>query len=478
MADPLLMTLRGLADAVGGEIRAADAGSTGFSSVCIDSRQAAAGALFVALAGSAQDGHDYLEAALAAGAGSALVARSRMQKDGAALTAAADRHGAALVVVPDTLAALQAAAAAYLDGFPDLMKIGITGSSGKTTTKELAAAMLAGERRVVMNPGNFNSETGLPLSAFMVRREHQVGVFELGMNRVGEIGELARVLRPRIALITNVGSAHIGILGSKDAIAKEKKEVFSRFTGSELALIPDGDAYAAYLAQGVQGRVRAFGPDVMSAFGGTRSLGLDGTEVLWAGVPVRLALPGRFNLLNALGAAAIAEEAGVSADAIRRGMSAVAPLFGRGEILRGSVTVVRDCYNANPEATAAALEFCDSLDWPGRRIYVIGSMLELGAASAGEHRRIGQALAGSRADLVFLYGPETESIRQYLREQEEASAAPRPALVFRTDDMETLKREISAAARPGDLVLLKGSRGTALERLTDLFDVKESGPCS
>jgi UDP-N-acetylmuramoyl-tripeptide--D-alanyl-D-alanine ligase len=216
----------------------------------------------------------------------------------------------------------------------------------------------------------------------------------------------------------------------------------------------------------------------MSAFGGARNLGLEGTEVLWAGVPVRLALPGRFNLLNALGAAAIAEEAGVSADAIRRGMAAAAPLFGRGEILRGSVTVVRDCYNANPEAIEAALEFCDSLDWSGRRIYVIGSMLELGAASEEEHRRIGQALAGSRADLVFLYGPETESIRQFLREQEEASAALRPALVFRTDDMETLKQKISAAVRPGDLVLLKGSRGTALERLTDLFDVKENGPCS
>jgi len=478
MADPLLMTLRSLADSTGGELRGSAAGSPGFSSVCIDSRQAKPGALFVALTGSVQDGHDYVAAAFAAGAAVALVSRSRMEKEGAPLVAAAAGHAGALVVVPETLAALQAAAAAYLDGFPDLLKIGITGSSGKTTTKELAAAMIAVERRVVMNPGNLNSETGLPLSAFMVRREHQVGVFELGMNRVGEIGELARVLRPRIALVANVGSAHIGILGSKDAIAKEKKEIFSRFTGSELALIPDQDAYAAYLAQAVQGRVRAFGPDVMSAFGGARSLGLDGTEVLWASVPTRLSLPGRFNLLNALGAAAIAEEAGVSADAIRQGMSAVAPLFGRGEILRGRVTVVRDCYNANPEATEAALEFCDSLDWPGRRIYVIGSMLELGSASEREHRRIGQALAGSRADLVFLFGPETESIRMYLQEQEKSPDAPQRALVFRTDDMDLLKQEISAAVRPGDLVLLKGSRGTALERLTDLFDAKEGGLCS
>ena len=464
MADRVLMSFTALADAVSG--RTVGPGlppEAGFSSVCIDSRIAERGSLFVALAGNVQDGHRFLPDAFAKGARAALVSRSRMEADGAALTAAAAPFGALLIVVENTLTALQAAAAAYLDGFGSLLRVGITGSSGKTTTKELAAAMVGAEKRVVMNAGNLNSETGLPLSVFAVREEHEVGIFELGMNRVGEIGELASVLRPHIALVTNVGSAHIGILGSRDAIAKEKKDIFSRFSGSQAALIPETDAYSSYLAEGVQGRVRAYGPGSLSAFGGEKSLGLDGSEVVWAGVPARLALPGRHNVLNALAAAAIAEEVGVGPKSIRRGMETAAPLFGRGEILRGEVTVVRDCYNANPEATEAAIEFCDSVEWQGRRVYVIGSMLELGADSLSAHRRICRALAESKADSVFLFGAGWEEAETELASAARSTGRPDS---FRTEAIDELIRAVSESRRPGDLVLLKGSRLTALERLT------------
>lgn len=462
MAEPLLMTVAELAVAVGGNvIGARNPERSGFSSVTIDSRSVSEGALFVALVGTERDGHDFIGQACASGAKVVLAAASRMEKDGAALRLAAEKTSTALVVVADTLKALQDAAAAYLDRFPSLLRIGVTGSSGKTTTKELAASMIGMEKKVVMNQGNLNSETGLPLSVFTVRSGHEAGIFEMGMNRRGEIGELAAVLRPRIALVTNVGTAHIGILGSRDAIAEEKKAIFSKFTGTELALVGEDDEYADFLVSGLKGSVRRFGATSLPAFGGARSLGLDGTEILWGGETVRLALPGAHNLANALAAAAIAEAAGVSAAAIRNGIETARPLFGRGEVLRGEVTVVRDCYNANPEATEAAIAFCDSVDWSGRRVYIVGSMLELGDQSAVEHRRIGSVLASSRADTVVLFGPETEDARSAFAES--GAAAKR---VIRTDDIDELSRAVASLVGPGDLVLLKGSRGTALERLT------------
>lgn len=475
MAEFLLMTVRELSAATGGSLVNAPEGAASFSSVVIDSRVARPGSLFVALRGTAQDGHSYVAAAFGAGAVVALVDEEAMVSGGSALRAAAERAGACLVVVRNTLAALQAAAGAYLNRYPSLLRIGITGSSGKTTTKELAAAMISVEKSVIMNQGNLNSETGLPLSLFAVRPEHEVGVFEMGMNRRGEMGELAAVLRPHIALVTNIGTAHIGILGSIDAIAEEKKAIFSRFTGAETALIPEQDVYASYLAKSVFGRVRAYGPGTLSAFGGSRSLGLEGSELLWAGIPARLSLPGAHNVANVLAAAAIAEEAGIAPSSIRAGIEAAKPLFGRGEIIHGALTVVRDCYNANPDSTEAAIALCDSVDWTGRRLYVIGSMLELGADSDKEHRRIGTALALSKANGIFLFGPETEIIAAVLR-----TLAPEKP-VFRSDDMNELSVILAAQAAPGDLVLLKGSRGTALERLTDVLSAvgeKERGSCS
>lgn len=458
---PTLMTVPELAVATGGRIVPCGAPKkaipqTGFSSVCIDSREAEPGSLFVALIGTERDGHDYAPAAVAAGASVVLVASSRA----AAVERALAKTGALLVEVENTLKALQDAARAYLDKFPSLLKVGITGSTGKTTTKELAAAMIGAERRVVMNVGNLNSETGLPLSVFKVRAEHEVGVFEMGMNRRGEIGELAAVLRPSIALVTNVGTAHIGILGSREAIAEEKRAIFSRFTGGELALVPEDDPFSDFLAYAVRGRVHPYGRRTSAKFDGARPLGLDGTEIRWAGVPCVLGLPGEHNVCNALAAAAIAEAVGVSDSSIRAGVSTTAPLFGRAQILRGPVTVVQDCYNANPESMEAAIDFCDSVEWDGRRVYIVASMLELGAISAQEHLKLGMRLAISKADVVFLYGVETATAVRELEGKKR---------FFQSEDFESFAREVAAETQQGDLILLKGSRGTALERLTGLL---------
>jgi UDP-N-acetylmuramoyl-tripeptide--D-alanyl-D-alanine ligase len=434
-------------------------GGNGFSSVAIDSRNVAPGALFVALAGEKTDGHRYLGAAFRAGARGALVSRAALEDPALGLLKLAEEAGAELLAAEDSLRGFQDLARRYLEKFPRLLRIGITGSSGKTTTKEIAAAIIGGEKAVVINPGNLNSETGLPLSVFNVRPNHEAGIFEMGMNRRGEIGELAAVLKPQIALVTNIGSAHIGILGTRGAIAEEKKAIFSCFTGKELALIPAGDEYRDFLARDLRGTARFYGAELFQELGGIRDRGLEGTEILWDGEAVRFGLPGRHNLANALAALAIARELSVGPAAVRRGLESVKPLFGRGEIFRGPVTVIRDCYNANPESAAAALAFCDGLDWPGRRIYVMGSMLELGAASPAEHRALGRRLAASQADMVYLFGAETAPAAGALGEEGKVP-------FFHTDTMGELAGALGKYLRPGDLVLLKGSRGCALEELS------------
>ena len=460
-----LMSFSDLSQSLGGRLfagegkREADLKPMGFSSVSIDSRTVEEGALFVALKGAVMDGHRFVDAAFKAGASGAMVAFSALKDPGLGLEALAEKWNRVLVAVEDTIKALQAAAAAYLDRFTKLVKIGITGSAGKTTTKEIAAAIIGREKSVVMNKGNLNSETGLPLSVFEVRPHHEVGIFEAGMNRRGEIAELARVLRPDLALITNIGSAHIGILGSREAIAEEKKKIFSEFRGGNTALIPEDDEFRDFLADGVRGRKVFYGLYMLPALGAVKDLGLDGTAIVWEGEEVRFGLPGKFNLLNALAAAALAREIPVSGASIRGGLQSVKPLFGRGEILRGRTVLIRDCYNSNPESTREALDFCDGLEWPGRRVYVMGSMLELGDTSDEAHTALGRRLHSCRAEMVFLFGEEIRPAALVLEGR----------AFFHTCDRDELSRKLDGYVKNGDLVLLKASRGCELETLSEML---------
>ncbi|MDR2258056.1 MAG: UDP-N-acetylmuramoyl-tripeptide--D-alanyl-D-alanine ligase [Treponema sp.] len=465
-SEGILLHFTELADLPGARLLSFNAGGgsppPGVSSVHIDSRQVREGGLFVALSGARQDGHSFVEAAFNRGAAAAMVEEAKLADPALGLPEWAEKMGKTLIAVPHTLRGLQDAARCYLKKFPGLLKIGITGSSGKTTTKEIAAAIIGAEKKVIANPGNLNSETGLPLAVFDVRPGHEVGIFEMGMNRVGEIGELARILEPHIALITNIGSAHIGILGSRGLIAKEKKNIFSRFSGTETALIPGDDEFKDFLAEGVKGRVSFYGAASFKEWEGVRDLGLEGSEIRWAGERVRFGLPGKHNIRDAVAAIAIGREVPVGNAAIRGGLESARPLFGRSEIIRGRVTVIRDCYNASPESSAEALGFCDGLDWEGRKIYVLGAMLELGENSREAHEAVGRALAASRADMVFLFGEETAAAAEVL---ERAGGKA----YYYAGNMGELAGALEEYVRPGDLVLLKGSRGNALEQLSGVL---------
>ena len=429
--------------------------------VAADSRKAGPGALFVALPGERVDGHDYIVAALEAGASAVL---ARADRRGQVLSAAgglAASRGAALLFAPDTLAALQSLARDYRRRFPRLLRIGITGSSGKTTTKECAAAIIGRSRSVAVNEGNLNSDIGLPLSMFSLAAGHEVGIFEMGMNRKGEMAELASVYEPDIALITNVGTAHIGILGSRDKIAEEKKSVFSKFDGRQVGFVWEDDDYRAFLEEGVRGVMLEFGPRSTRGFRGARALGLEGYEIDWEGLRFRFPLAGRHNLLDGIAAAALAARVGVPAGDIVEGLGSARPLFGRSEIIRGELTLVRDWYNANPDSMAAALALCDDLEWPGRRIYVLGSMLELGPESEAEHRAAGVRAGASKAEALFFFGEEARPAFEAARE-----GGFKGLMVFETD-IDRLRASLRSFSRPGDLVLLKASRGMALWRAAE-----------
>ena len=457
-SDVLLMDFAGLSRSLGAR-HFSFSGSKGFSSVSIDSRTAEQGSLFVALPGSVTDGHCHITEAFNAGAACAMVESAKLESFN--IIDIAQKLGKDLLAVDNTLQGLQDTARIYLDKFPKLLKIGITGSTGKTTTKEIAAAIIVAEKNTVMNKGNLNSETGLPLSAFSVRGEHEAGIFEMGMNRKGEIAELARVLKPNIALVTNIGHAHIGILGTKQEIAEEKKNIFSCFTDNDIALIPQEDQYRDFLAQGLRGRIRFYGADSFAELEEVRSMGLEGSEIRWAGEKIHFALPGKHFLADALAAIAIAREVSVSCGAIKKGLESVRPMFGRTEILKGRCTVIRDCYNASPESVEKTLEFCDSLDWPGKRIYVLADMLELGENSPAAHGQIGRLLAESKADGIFLFGKEITAAASVLTE--------RGMSFFHTEDIQELSAALDRGIQNSDLVLLKGSRGCALERLSGIL---------
>jgi len=424
---------------------------------CIDSRLARPGCLFVALPGERTDGHAFIDHAVQSGAAVALVAADRIA------TVRQKVFGSVrLIPVDDTLAALQSLAKRWRAQFAGLKRVGITGSNGKTTTKELLASILGLAGSTVYSHGNHNSDIGLPLELLRIRDHHVYGVFEMGMNRVGEIRQLAELVEPDIGLITNIGRAHIGMVGTQEGIAREKRQIFSMFSGSQIAVIPAGDRFASLLGDAVEGDVVRYSME-SAGVSKVEHLGIDGALLKCDEGAIRLMLPGAHMVANALAVMTIARMLDIPFALIGDGIERVEPVFGRAEVIRGAVTVIQDCYNANPESMRSALELLASVETDARRVAILGSMKELGSESAAAHAEV-VALAGEFAfDALWFVGDEFASAIDAL-----GGAAPEAARAFRYDEWDRLVGDL-ATIEPGDAVLLKGSRSVALERLTPLL---------
>ncbi|MDR3201262.1 MAG: UDP-N-acetylmuramoyl-tripeptide--D-alanyl-D-alanine ligase, partial [Spirochaetales bacterium] len=312
-----------------------DPGSRGFEdekifSVVVDSREARPGSLFVPLKGERTDGHLHIADAFERGCRVCLVDKSFFDEHCGEFSAYADRFpGCAFLLVDSPLAALQTLAARYMEG-RKVVRIGISGSNGKTTTKEITGAILAQEAPFFMNRGNLNSEIGLPLSVFEMKDEADFAVFEMGMNHEGEMDTLVDIVRPQAALITNIGTAHIGMMGSLGNIAAEKKKLFLALSPKQKAYVYEGESFKDFLKDGVAAEVLPFGEKSTTGFDDCEDLGLEGYSFSLGDRIVRFPLPGIYNLRNALGAVSLCRGLGISEKAIQAGLQSVKPLFGRG----------------------------------------------------------------------------------------------------------------------------------------------------
>jgi UDP-N-acetylmuramoyl-tripeptide--D-alanyl-D-alanine ligase len=436
-----------------------------FSGVSIDTRSIAPGELFIAIRGDRFDGGDFAKAALDAGAGGVIVRRG----GGAALTASGVDPTATVIEVEDATAALQALAHAVREA-SGARVVAITGSAGKTTTKEVTAEFLEARFDVIRNRGNLNNHIGLPLSLMDLRRRPEMAVVELGMNHAGEISTLVRVADPDVRVWTNVGEAHLGFFSSLDAIADAKAEIFEGASPSTLLVANADDERIAARVPNFSGRVVTFGIDGHADVRATAVVdrGIEGTRahVTTPQGEFELTTPlvGRGNLANVLAATAVAADVGVPLPAIAKRASLLKPAAHRGDVIRltNGVTVIDDSYNANPTATKRALDVL-ALAKPSRRIAVLGEMLELGDHARALHEDVGRAAAGHAIELLVTVGGEAASA---LADAAIAAGLDRAAVRhFLTSDLAAAA--VVDLVRPGDVVLVKGSRGLKTDRVVD-----------
>lgn len=433
-------------------------------SVCIDSRKWEAGALFLALIGERVDGHFYISSLVEQGCRDFIVLTTWFEENEDQCKEYEEVFGATFFKVGDTLLALQDLAEAYRRLFSDLVVIGVTGSNGKTTVKELLASIFSGVASTVWNEGNLNSEIGLPLSVFAIRPEHRYAIFEMGINHKGEMDILSRVAKPETVIVTNIGSAHIGELGSREAIALEKRKAFSFFNKDSAAIIPQGDDFADFLLEGLTGEAILFGESCEPAFEAVKADDQsEGLTFMLDGKQVLLPLSGRHNIGNALAAVKVARHYGIDFSDIRFGLENVKPISGRSELIRGRFLVIKDCYNANPESMKKALELLEVTGKGSRKIAVLADMFELGHESENAHRDMGLVAGAMGFNAIFFFGKEMSLAFDAYKSVSGKSDS------FWFDDYIDMKESIVKYIKDGDTILLKGSRSMKLERLVDVL---------
>ena len=440
-----------------------------FSSVSTDTRSLKKNDLFVALSGENYDGHNYVKQAKDLGAVAAMVSREIQEK-------------LPVLLVPDTRKGLGQLASVWRDRL-ELSLVAITGSNGKTTVKEMLASILGQQGEVLSTKGNLNNEIGMPLTLLRMQDHHEFSVIEMGANHKGEIDYLTGLAKPDVALITNAASAHLEGFGSVEGVAQAKGEIFSGLDSNGTAIINADDDYAGYWKSLIgKRRVVTFGIDNEADLKAEWKQKEGFTEVCMytpsGQIMLKLALPGRHNVMNALAAAAAAYSLGINNESIKKGLETMRAVKGRLQFIEGvsGMQVLDDTYNANPSSLQAALNVLSSL--PGRRWLVLGDMAELGLDSEGLHRQAGLQARESGVERLYLTGRNSEFAAQ--------------SFGFGACFIEDKARLVEAVSADwkseGEMqgtVLVKGSRSMKMEEVVDLLaaenkksgnECKSSGP--
>lgn len=437
--------------------------------ISTDSRTARGGEIFFALRGEKFNGHDYVSDAIGKKVACAIVDR-RWYK--AAVSNQPSAIGYPLVVVDDTTQALGSLARIYRRKF-SMPVIAIGGSNGKTTTKEMAAKVLGKRFSVAKTSGNHNNQIGVPLTIFGFKKHHDVAVVEIGTNHFGEIRRLCEILQPDAGLIANIGAEHLEFFKNMAGVKKEESALFDFLTMSNgIAFINVDDANivsmsklprhrfsygfqtAASVRRNLSGRL--FGMDKKGRV--LFEMRYDGKSEL-----VRLTVPGIHNALNALAAAAIGYRFGISSPEVRKALESYQAYEKRMQLVEvGGVKILNDTYNSNPESAIAGIHWLSVVSTKGRRIAVLADMLELGESAVREHQRIGEEIAKTNVDYLFTFGNLSKEI---------AAAADFHAKSGTMDKLETepfddkqkLSEKLLLTVAPGDVLLVKGSRGMKME---------------
>lgn len=451
------LSVQEIVEAVNGELLGGDPDSW-LTGVSTDTRSLKPGDLFFALTGEHADGHQYVGRAIEVGARGVVVAKESAVPRGA---------DAVAVKVDDPLWALGELAKYYRSKF-DVSVVGITGSVGKTTTKEMVASILGRNWRVLKNTANFNNEIGLPLTLFQLDRDHEMVVLEMAMRGLGEIRRLAAIAKPSVGLITNVGISHIERLRSQGSIAEAKGELLAELPPDGVAVLNAEDGYFTIMRNRFRGRVISFGSckgaDVIAAKIKCLAGGRYGFTLLMEDDAIEVKMPvlGYHNVYNALAAAAAAVGMGVDLHTIRDGLENFSPPAMRMELVKSKAgyAVLNDVYNASPASMVAALKTLDALKGYKRKIAVLGDMLELGDYAPKAHRDVGTALMEHRVRMLVTVGPLARGIAQGAK----AAGFSEDAIQSYGDSSEAA-RSLKSQLTRGDVVLVKGSRAIKMEEI-------------
>lgn len=470
------LSLADIIEALSGQ-RPAAAEAVALSGAVHDSREAQAGSLFVALRGEHVDGHDYVPAAFANGAVAALVERpvegyAALELRGGQPPAASAAYDAPLcIVVEDALLALQQAARYWRRKLSGLRVVGITGSVGKTTTKELTADVLSQRFRTFKSAGNYNNEIGLPLSVLSITPETERAVLEMGFYVPGEIALLADIAVPELGVVTNIGTVHASRAGSQEAIYQGKAELVQNLPSDGVAILNYDDPFVKRMAGETKARVFFYGLDPAADLWAdeVEGLGLDGVRfrLHYQGetLHVRIPLIGRHSVHTALRAAAVGLIEGMDWGAILSGLR-----IGNAQLRlmavpgRNGSLLLDDTYNASPESTVAALNLLSELE--GRKVAVLGDMLELGQYEEQGHRVVGN-LAARVADVLITVGERAHVIAETAR-----GAGLQAGAVSEFADTDAALSFLTSSLQAGDVVLVKGSRAVHMDKIVPYLEEK------
>ncbi|WP_147535919.1 UDP-N-acetylmuramoyl-tripeptide--D-alanyl-D-alanine ligase [Bacillus marasmi] len=429
-------------------------GSIEIQGVCIDTRKITKGNLFVPFKGEKTDGHQYVEAALQQGAAAAL-----WQKD----VPNPPLH-LPVIVVEDTLVALQELARSYRNQLPKLQVIGITGSNGKTTTKDITANLLSLKYKVQKTEGNFNNHIGLPLTVLNLDEDTDIAILEMGMSSRGEIEFLTQLARPNAVMITNIGESHLLDLGSRAGIAEAKLEIISGIQADGLVVYNGDEPLLRERLLNYQGNVKTFGRNDMNDLYPENIIpSAEGNVFTVNGINQEFTLPvlGTHNVLNALAAMLVAHHYDVPFEKMNEGFASLKLTNMRMELINGrdGIKIINDAYNASPTSMKAAIELINNLEGYRQKILVLGDMLELGPDEVKFHQEVGAMVDPEEIDYVFTYG------QLGLKIAEGARTVLRNEQVKAFIDKNELTKELIKCTKQDTLILIKASRGMKLEEI-------------